>query len=100
MLPPANAKKAARRLRAALGASNDWLLLERIQSVSMIDLSSGVVDSDVGSAFVAALRAAGGAPKLSQLYVPRAGALEPEPTRTNHCPRAVCAGGWVSTLLR
>ena len=64
-----SAKRAARRLRTALRAANDAQLIEHFQAMHMADLSSGVIDGDVGSAFIAAMRASGGAPQLTKLYL-------------------------------
>jgi hypothetical protein len=69
VVPHAVAKNAAHRLRCAFGAKNDAVLLDRVKEVTMVDLSSGVIDAHVGSAFIAALKAADGAPKLTQLYL-------------------------------
>ena len=69
-VPPAAAKRAARKLRTALHAKDDAELVEKMATIKMADLSSGIVDNDVGAAFIAALRAAGGeAPMLVQLYM-------------------------------
>ena len=64
-----SAKRAARRLRTALRAANDADLIEQLQAMHMVDLSCGVIDADVGSAFIAAMRASGGAPQLTKLYL-------------------------------
>ena len=69
-VPPAAAKRAARRLRAALHSKDDGDLVEKLKTIVMADLSSGIIDNNSGAAFIAALKAGGGeAPLLEKLYM-------------------------------
>ena len=48
-VPPVEAKRAARRLRAAFNVTTDAELIESCATKAMLDLSSGVLDANVRS---------------------------------------------------
>ena len=64
-----HAKKAAKRLRNALGCATDAAIIDSFAEATMMDLSSGVINIEVGGMFIAALKVAGGAPKVEKLYL-------------------------------
>ena len=54
-----HAKKAAKRLRNALGCATDAAIIDSFAEATMMDLSSGVINIEVGGMFIAALKVAG-----------------------------------------
>ena len=64
-----NVSRATERMVLEAIAEEDDALLEKFLSATLVDLSSGILDKDVSSAFVAAMRVSGGAPKAMHVYL-------------------------------